>query len=152
MKTNKQQGFTLIELMIVVAIIGILAAIALPAYQTYTQKAKFSEVVAATGGVKTGIEVCGQTAASSDADFDDSCSSPGTNGVTSVGTASGFVLSVGVTRVAASNAVRITATGQGDVANLDYELLGTRSNGQVVWILDEANSSCAAAGVCSNPR
>lgn len=59
-KNVKQKGFTLIELMIVVAIIGILAAIALPAYQDYTDRAKFTEVINATAGVKAGIEVCGQ--------------------------------------------------------------------------------------------
>ena len=53
-----QQGFTLIELMIVVAIIGILAAIAVPAYQNYTAKAKYSEVVLATSAIKLGIEIC----------------------------------------------------------------------------------------------
>ena len=50
-----QQGFTLIELMIVVAIIGILAAIALPAYQDYTIRAKVSEVILAASGTKTSI-------------------------------------------------------------------------------------------------
>ena len=50
-----QQGFTLIELMIVVAIIGILAAIALPAYQDYTIRAKVSEVILAASGSKTAV-------------------------------------------------------------------------------------------------
>ena len=52
---SMQKGFTLIELMIVVAIIGILAAIALPAYQDYTKRAKMSEVVAFIASAKTGV-------------------------------------------------------------------------------------------------
>src|SRR5512134_200850 len=50
-----QQGFTLIELMIVVAIVGILAAIALPAYQDYTVRARVSEALASAGACKTQI-------------------------------------------------------------------------------------------------
>ena len=55
MKRSMQKGFTLIELMIVVAIIGILAAVALPAYQDYTVRAKVSEIVLAASSCRTGI-------------------------------------------------------------------------------------------------
>lgn len=55
---KKQQGFTLIELMIVVAIIGILAAIALPAYQDYTARARLSESVIYAGSLKATVGEC----------------------------------------------------------------------------------------------
>jgi len=69
-----QHGFTLIELMIVVAIIGILAAVALPAYEDYTIRSKVSEGLVLSGGLKAGIEETYWTKGASDMTCSDSAS------------------------------------------------------------------------------
>lgn len=72
MKAQMQKGFTLIELMIVVAIIGILAAVALPAYQDYTNRAKAAEIVLAASTARTCVSESAQVGQSPDdceADF-----------------------------------------------------------------------------------
>ena len=145
-----QQGFTLIELMIVIAIIGILASVALPAYSNYTNKAAFSEVVLASSAVKSEVEVCAQRADATNANFVTRCIGGGNFGVNNRAN-SGRVTSV----VAASpdaNQVAITATGDANFtpASPTYITTGTRdaTTGQVIWN-DTANpGTCLAANLC----
>jgi len=110
-----QQGFTLIELMIVVAIIGILAAVAIPAYQDYTKRAQVSEGLGLADGAKTavvefytskGVWPTNNTSAG----LASSASIKG-NAVTSVGVAAGGVLTVTYnTKVASNQTIILTPT------------------------------------------
>jgi type IV pilus assembly protein PilA len=151
-----QQGFTLIELMIVVAIIGILAAIAIPAYQTYTQKAKFSEVVLGTAGIKAAVDVCAQTIGGADPLAGGQCDADqavlaavgqaqatAANNVTANLTSSGFLGQI----TYGANLITATAHTASFPNAENYILTGTYTpaTGSVAWV---ASGSCKTAGYC----
>lgn len=139
--TQKQQGFTLIELMIVIAIIGILAAIALPQYQTYTKKARFTEVVLAASSAKGLVDVCFQTRGAGDLA---NCDTAAKIGLDAAGAAAGDqVDSVGITGTTAV----ITATGTTTVDSSTYVLTPTvaTAGGTLIWA---QTGDCIADGLC----
>lgn len=144
---KKQSGFTLIELMIVVAIVAILAAIALPAYQTYTKKAKFSEVISATGPFKTAIEICAQSQGLPAGTDLTGCDVGGTNGIPNDITAvEGTVGGVAIT--ATTGVITATANGIVDSLGVEYNYTITptiEASGKITWV---PGGSCQADGIC----
>lgn len=141
---RKNKGMTLLELMIVIAIIGILASIAIPSYQHYTHKAKFSEVVQAVAPFKMAVTTC----AHEHAGLKD-CSTPEKNGIPpnfkAVDDNTGYTASV----VISANGV-ITATSQRikivDESSFTYILTPTyQANGQLTWA---KSGTCIQHGLC----
>lgn len=139
-----QKGFTLIELMIVIAIVGILAAVALPAYQNYTKRAAYSEVIAAMSNVKVGVNECYQlTAALANCDA-------GSNGVPADVTA---VADGALASIETSNGV-ITATPnayKGIAATDTCLLTPTADSGNSAYLDWDYSGACVTNGYIANP-
>jgi len=138
-----QKGFTLIELMIVVAIIGILAAVAIPAYSNYTAKAKFSEAVSLTSGIKTAVETCVA---------DGSCTIGATNiafgsgGLPVTPTPTTNVASVGIST---GGTITATAGATGGLASETYILTpNVAADGHVNWVKSGTCVTRAAGAIC----
>jgi type IV pilus assembly protein PilA len=139
MKRSMQKGFTLIELMIVVAIIGILAAVALPAYQDYTVRAKVSEIILAGSSGKTTLA----EAVQSNGGFPETASAPVTT------QQSKWVLGVDYfmgTDSTTGTIVAVASAAEPKLAGKAVQFAGTaQTNGQVTWVCQAAPNSATAS-------
>lgn len=155
---NVQKGFTLIELMIVVAIIGILAAVAIPAYSDYTKKAKATELVQGTSALKTAVEICiadlgtvtGCTAASNGipANLPDDAAT-GIDGSAAAGTVVAGTKIIGAKKVVdgvITVAASLDLPGKTDATKgLIYTLTPTVGAAGVTWV---SSGTCVTDAMC----
>ncbi|MBS1174544.1 MAG: pilE [Burkholderiaceae bacterium] len=136
-QVSHQKGFTLLELLMVIAVIGILASIAVPRFQNYNQRARFTEVINAVGPYKTAVEMCATNLGTVNG-----CNAA-SNNIPAASGAQGRVSSVNVVNG------EITATGdaqfnQGLVATT-YVLTPTFNNNGLTWAV---GGTCRAVELC----
>ena len=136
-----QQGFTLIELMIVVAIIGILAAVAIPAYQDYVKKAKFQDIVSSAAAVETAISVC----MNENAGVATACDTIAELGITTLTNSKEATTALAVT----ANTAAVTATAGAPAGGYTYVRTPSLAAGAsaVTWT---QSGTCLAAKACAN--
>ena len=135
MKRSIQKGFTLIELMIVVAIIGILAAVALPAYQDYTKKARFAESLSVSSAYQLAVAECINTVDPTMALCD-----IGTSGIP----AAPSVYPANVTSIGVVNGV-VTVTSTTNSGGYTSVLTPSVDGGTLKWA---QTGSCVAVNFC----
>ena len=139
---NKQAGFTLLELLMVIAVIGILATIAVPRLQNYSQKAKFTEVINIAGSYKMAVEKC-----IADTGSATKCNA-GSNGIPAgidngTGKVAGLTVAAGV----------ITATGnEGDFGkNKTYVITPNPTDSTIAWTVS-GSCSTDTPTLCDAPK
>lgn len=134
-----QQGFTLIELMIVVAIIGILAAVAIPAYQDYTKRAKFQDIVASAASVEKAISICMNENAGDPA----LCDTVAKVGLTTINNSKEAATALAITATTAA----VTATANAGAGAYTYIRTPTFTAGSttITWT---QTGTCLAAKAC----
>ncbi|TMN74426.1 pilus assembly protein [Pseudoalteromonas sp. S1727] len=142
---RKTLGFSLIELMITIAIMGILVSLALPAYNNHYKRAKFTEVVLATNALQRAVEVCFYTKET--LNNCDSFSKIGASKSDYLGPK--LIANIDISNTAGSYKITSTASSEASLSNAGdtYIMVASINANQLQWDLSSA-STCISEGTC----